>query len=169
MFITCGWLSAELYAVAYVSFALSHHFIVIICFKWNQYFDEMFSTACTGSCEKYRKLWKWQLVLTTGNDKNFVKNDDICISVLCVTFYIHWYIHHEKAFLFNQNEPIFFCVFFFDSLDEKNKLLFNVHYWVFQYYIVGLVHDCIISTANTLEILQSCTKPSIFDGVIREN
>ena len=29
------------------------------------------------------------------------------------------------------------------------------------YHIDGLVQDCIISSANTLEILQSCTKPSI--------
>ena len=30
-------------------------------------------------------------------------------------------------------------------------------------YIDGLVHDCSISIAKALEILQSCTKPSIYD------
>ena len=30
-----------------------------------------------------------------------------------------------------------------------------------QCYICGLVQDCSISIANALEILQSCTKPSI--------
>ena len=30
------------------------------------------------------------------------------------------------------------------------------------FYIDGLVEDCIISIANALEILQSCTKPSIY-------
>ena len=29
-------------------------------------------------------------------------------------------------------------------------------------YIDGLVHDCGISSANALEIPQSCTKPSIY-------
>ena len=32
-----------------------------------------------------------------------------------------------------------------------------------QYDIDGLVQDCSISIANTLEILQSCTEPSIWD------
>ena len=30
------------------------------------------------------------------------------------------------------------------------------------YYIDGVVQDCSSSTANALELLQSCTKPSIF-------
>ena len=29
-------------------------------------------------------------------------------------------------------------------------------------YVDGLVQDCSISIANALEILQSCTKPSIY-------
>ena len=32
----------------------------------------------------------------------------------------------------------------------------------FDFHIDGLVQDCSISIANTLEILQSCTKPSIY-------
>ena len=33
--------------------------------------------------------------------------------------------------------------------------------FLFCHYIDGLVQDCSIAIANTLEILQSCTQPSI--------
>ena len=35
---------------------------------------------------------------------------------------------------------------------------------VWNHYIIGLVQDCSNSIANTLELLQSCTKPSISIG-----
>ena len=34
--------------------------------------------------------------------------------------------------------------------------------WLCEQYIDGLVQDCSISSANALEILQSCTKTSIY-------
>ena len=42
-----------------------------------------------------------------------------------------------------------------------NFVFFNID------HIDGFVQDCSISIANTLEILQSCIKPSIYD--LKEN
>ena len=37
-----------------------------------------------------------------------------------------------------------------------------IHHWVIEWHdINGLVQDCSNSIANALELLQSCTKPSI--------
>ena len=35
-------------------------------------------------------------------------------------------------------------------------------------YIDGLVHDCSNAIANALELLQSCTKPSIYSVTMRD-
>ena len=37
----------------------------------------------------------------------------------------------------------------------------RLHHWDLTKYLNGLVQDCSNSTANALELLQSCTKPSI--------
>ena len=42
---------------------------------------------------------------------------------------------------------------------------YSASYKVTVSYIDGLVRDCRISIANALEILQSCTKPSIFISI----
>ena len=36
--------------------------------------------------------------------------------------------------------------------------------WCYHAFFYGLVQDCSISIANALEILQSCTKPSILSA-----
>ena len=46
-------------------------------------------------------------------------------------------------------------------INKINHLSHNVSSSDFVWYIDGLVQDCSNSIANTLELLQSCSKPSI--------
>ena len=52
----------------------------------------------------------------------------------------------------------------FSALDKRNCFEKNMNIYLKQcsLYIDGLVQDYSISIANALEILQSCTKPSIY-------
>ena len=43
------------------------------------------------------------------------------------------------------------------------RLTLRIKFWI-KHYIAGLVQDCSNSIANTLELLQSCTEPSIFSS-----
>ena len=50
----------------------------------------------------------------------------------------------------------------------QQQLLFThekkmIGLWCLYHNFDGLVHNCSISTANTLDMLQSCTNPSIFE------
>ena len=49
-----------------------------------------------------------------------------------------------------------------DEMDAIFSENFQIHSLKLNCYINGVVQDCSISIANALEILQSCTKPSIF-------
>ena len=48
--------------------------------------------------------------------------------------------------------------------DDEVRLRYK-ELFVIKVYIDGLVQDCNISSALTMEILQSCTKPSILTSV----
>ena len=52
--------------------------------------------------------------------------------------------------------------FLWNLLDVFLKSISQIGLDITIAYIDGLVQDCCISIANALEILQSCTKPSIF-------
>ena len=49
-----------------------------------------------------------------------------------------------------------------DVLWHSSRAMSKVPLWVWNLQIDGLVQDCSNSIANALELLQSCTKPSIF-------
>ena len=56
----------------------------------------------------------------------------------------------------------FFCEILLPSVDVL-AFSFVIYIYMFIYiYIDGLVQDCSNSIANELELLQSCTKPSIY-------
>ena len=70
---------------------------------------------------------------------------------------IHWSVVESS-----HKGPVMqsFDVWFVD--DSLIKLLNKVILPMIWNYIDGLVQDCSISIANTLELLQSCTEPSVW-------
>ena len=77
----------------------------------------------------------------------------------------------ENVHVMNIYEYICFTIVFVIS---KHTFIYNIkiqfandfHCCVFSQYRDGLVQDCINSSASTLDLLQSCSKPSI-DGILR--
>ena len=63
----------------------------------------------------------------------------------------------HRAFVWTNGSPVFLHIYVTQPQWVKCFEIFIVN----MFHIDGLVQDCSISIANALEILQSCTKPSI--------
>ena len=72
--------------------------------------------------------------------------------IICIAIYVSHYVFVKQNM---DHDPIGTFVF--------HGLVYTYIYMYIHIYIYGLVQDCSISIANALEILQSCTKPSIYN------
>ena len=68
------------------------------------------------------------------------------------------------SYLYRQNWGQRLCMIFLANTFLKVTALYV---WCKCFYIDGLAQECSISTANALDILQSCTKPSIYNNSYR--
>ena len=96
--------------------------------------------------EKKNDIKCWHIILTAVNMMQFHYINDKAVNCLK-----HIWNRHPIAHLWGRAMGCLFCKF---------KVWSN-HLWKLQHDIDGLVQDCSISSALAMEILQSCTKPSI--------
>ena len=80
-----------------------------------------------------------------------------CFSLKSIWILIIDVAKREQSNTFSiNNTQIKYCVMFSCTI-----LIAKPRVWCHRYHIDGLVHDCSIFSASALEILRSCTEPSI--------
>ena len=110
-----------------------------------------------------RALWPVYNLCRNFNSKTRL---DIESDMQHVSHFQNWYAYIYHSFT-KVNIPYIAHTFVWHIIPFWTWLLRHPKYlslmWaMFFYHINGLVQDCSISIAKALEILQSCTKPSIF-------
>ena len=86
---------------------------------------------------------------------------------------VNWTLSNKLPWNLNQNTKLFILNenTFENVICEKANILFRgiwikLAYFAWKLHIDGLVQDCSNSIANALELLQSYTKPSIYEKVL---
>ena len=117
-------------------------------------------------------LWGLMTHICTSMNWVIIGSGNGLLLILCPTsspyqnacwFIISWTISSKFQWLFSLNIYMYMYIYWSWALKCPPK---GLHHFIkpslcFDKYIDGLVQDCSISIANALEILQSCTKPSI--------